>query len=289
MKHDNSFAVDVMPSVEIKMREMLGDGTAASHACRHLDAGGNRVRARLALDTARILGLRENASIAVAAASELLHNAALVHDDLQDGDTMRRGQPALWARCGAASALCAGDLLLSAAYAALASAATSRTGRVVAVMHEAVADTIAGQVDDLAATSDLSFERAIDIAGAKSGPLIALPVRLSLILAGIEDDRHAIRAATLLASGYQIADDLSDLEADRLAGRTNIVATLIHAGHSVGSARATTLAYARAQLAASRDAARSIPRKAGIPLAALADRVETGLAGMRVVEAEHAT
>ncbi|SCC82727.1 Polyprenyl synthetase [Saliniramus fredricksonii] len=289
MKHDNSFAVDVMPSVEIRMREMLGHGTAASHACRHLDAGGNRVRARLALDTARILGLPEATNIAVAAASELLHNASLVHDDLQDGDTTRRGQPALWARFGAASALCAGDLLLSAAYAALVSAATSRTGRAVAVMHEAVAATIAGQVDDLSATSDLSFERAIDIAGAKSGPLIALPVRLCLILAEIEDDRHVMRAATLLASGYQIADDLSDLEGDRLAGTTNIVATSINAGHSVSSARARAAAYARAQLAASRDAARTVPRRAGLPLAALADRVETGLAGMRVMEADHAT
>ncbi len=289
MKHDNIFAVDAMPSVEITMREMLGNGTAASQACRHLDAGGSRVRARLALDTARILGLREAESIAIAAASELLHNAALVHDDLQDGDTVRRGQPALWARCGAACAVCAGDLLLSAAYAALASASTSRTGRVVAVMHQAVADTIAGQVDDLSATSQLSFEQAIDIAGAKSGPLIALPVRLALILADIDEDRHVTRAATLLASGYQIADDLSDLEGDRLAGRTNIVATLIHAGHSARTARSKTIAYARAQLAASRDAAWIIPRKAGAPLAALADRVETRLPEMRLVEADHAT
>ena len=150
MKHDNSFAVDVMPSVEIKMREMLGDGTAASHACRHLDAGGNRVRARLALDTARILGLPETPSIAVAAASELLHNASLVHDDLQDGDTTRRGATCalgpLWRRFRHyAPGICCYPL----AYAALVSAATSRTGRVVAVMHEAVAATIAGQVDDL--------------------------------------------------------------------------------------------------------------------------------------------
>ena len=54
------------------------------------------------------------------AACELLHNATLIHDDLQDGDAVRRGQPALWARHGAAQAINAGDLLLMLPYAALA-------------------------------------------------------------------------------------------------------------------------------------------------------------------------
>ncbi len=287
MKHNNCFAIDLMPLVENKMREFLGEGVASSLACRHLDTGGNKVRARIALDTARILSLSEAAGVAIAAASELLHNAALVHDDLQDGDRVRRGHPALWASCGAGPAVCAGDLMLSAAYAALASIPSPLTGRVIAVMHEAVRETIAGQVEDLAATSELPFDRAIDIAGGKSGPLIALPVRVALILAGVEGDRDAARAATLLAAGYQIADDLSDLEDDRAAGRANIVATLIHSGFSTRTARSNAIAYAREQLAASREAARLIPHKGGVPLEALADRVESRLAENRIMGASH--
>ena len=117
------------------------------------EQGGARA---LALDTARILGPAEAPSIAVAAASELLHNASLVHDDLQDGTPRVAGNLRSGPRFGAASALCAGDLLVIRRLCSTRiPAATSRTGRAVAVMHEAVAATIAGQVDDL--SGDIGF------------------------------------------------------------------------------------------------------------------------------------
>ena len=51
-------------------------------------------------------------SVPWAAAVELLHNATLIHDDIQDGDQVRRGQPTTWVRHGQAQAINAGDLLL---------------------------------------------------------------------------------------------------------------------------------------------------------------------------------
>ncbi|MEO1174347.1 MAG: polyprenyl synthetase family protein, partial [Myxococcota bacterium] len=78
----------------------------------HLSTGGKRIRARLALAAADALGATADSSIPWAAACELLHNATLIHDDLQDGDELRRGQPTAWVRHGMPSAINAGDLLL---------------------------------------------------------------------------------------------------------------------------------------------------------------------------------
>jgi geranylgeranyl diphosphate synthase type I len=85
----------------------------------HLASGGKRLRASLALCATRALGGSPCAGVAWAAACEMLHNASLVHDDLQDGDTLRRGQPTVWSRYGAAQAVNVGDLMLMLPFLAL--------------------------------------------------------------------------------------------------------------------------------------------------------------------------
>ena len=85
---------------------------AGEIAREHLLTGGRRVRARLALAAGEALGLRRENVVAWAAACELLHNATLIHDDIQDGDRTRRDVPTAWARHGVGQALNAGDLLL---------------------------------------------------------------------------------------------------------------------------------------------------------------------------------
>ncbi|MCA9571733.1 MAG: polyprenyl synthetase family protein, partial [Myxococcales bacterium] len=79
-------------------------------AREHLATGGKRLRARLALATMQALGGDRREAVPWAAAAEMLHNATLVHDDLQDGDAVRRGHPAVWARHGANQAINVGDL-----------------------------------------------------------------------------------------------------------------------------------------------------------------------------------
>ena len=86
----------------------------------HLNCGGKRIRAKIAIEAANALGLSEQNSLIIAAVSELLHNASLIHDDLQDGDMYRRDNQAVWAKFGKDIALCTGDLFISAAYAAVA-------------------------------------------------------------------------------------------------------------------------------------------------------------------------
>src|SRR6056297_2071568 len=94
-------------------------GEALDH---HFAAAGGFGRARLALDASEALGLDRSIAISLAVACELLHNASLVHDDLQDRDELRRGQLAVWARFGEDVAISVGDFLLTRAFEVAAAA-----------------------------------------------------------------------------------------------------------------------------------------------------------------------
>jgi geranylgeranyl diphosphate synthase type II len=202
-------------------------GSACAAALEHLSSPGKQVRARLALHSARSLGLDLRSAVAIAAASELIHNASLVHDDIQDGSDLRRGISTLWARHGRDVAICAGDLMISAAYAALAQVGGPHVPHAVARMHARISQVIHGQVSDLAArdSSATTFFQYRTIAVDKSAPLLGLPVELSLILAGRLDCLvQAERAADAFALAYQMADDLEDVESDMASGSLNAVA-----------------------------------------------------------------
>jgi geranylgeranyl diphosphate synthase type II len=202
-------------------------GSACAAALEHLSSPGKQVRARLALHSARSLGLDLRSAVAIAAASELIHNASLVHDDIQDGSDLRRGISTLWARHGRDVAICAGDLMISAAYAALAQVGGPHVPHAVARMHARISQVIHGQVSDLAARDSgaTTFFQYRTIAVDKSAPLLGLPVELSLILAGRLDCLvQAERAADAFALAYQMADDLEDVESDMANGSLNAVA-----------------------------------------------------------------
>lgn len=66
----------------------------------HLMTGGSRIRMRVCLDTSLCLGVNDEDAMRLASAVELLHNASLIHDDIQDGDSLRRGLSAVWVKFG---------------------------------------------------------------------------------------------------------------------------------------------------------------------------------------------
>ena len=265
--------------LELVVQDTGDAGVAAAH---HLSAGGARIRARLALHAGRALGRPESECIAVAAACELLHNASLVHDDLQDRDERRRGQAAVWHRHGDAVAICVGDLMLSAAYGALGSAGTA-AGSLCVRMHRRVGEVIRGQCSDLAwqGGANPSFETYERIASGKSAPLLVLPLELTLTLAGRSDAvPAAATAGSLFAIGYQIADDLQDADQDAASQELNIVSVLATAGELAPLDRARDLAILRFQQAQA--AASALPSGAGGLLAIQA--AERGNRLSRVLE-----
>jgi geranylgeranyl pyrophosphate synthase len=246
-------------------------------AMYHLSAGGARVRAQLGLEAAAALNLSAQACVACAAAPELLHNASLVHDDLQDGDDMRRGAATVWSKYGNDIAISTGDLLISAAYATIAN--HPHPARALGIMHHAIAVTIAGQTEECR-TGIPTPEDCTNVAANKSGPLLALPIRLALIAAEAPGHDIAERAARGLAIAYQTLDDIADRADDLANGATNICLSLEASGHTPAHSQTLARYRAHASLDAARQDARKLPSNVGASFLRLADRLEAQLKGI---------
>lgn len=263
-----------LEAVEKMMRSLLGGGPVALAANYHLDGGGARTRTALALDAARALMLGPSTAMSCACATELLHNASLVHDDVQERDDTRRGKLALWRRFDVAAAICAGDLMISAAFASLA--AHPDPASALILMHGAISDTAHGQADDLKAQiASLADYRAM--VAAKTGPLLALPVRLALCAARAPGDELAAEVGRKMAVAYQALDDLNDITADRAAGRVNICTVLEADGWSRFEATMGARAEAISALNLARGLAAQLPHNVGAAFCSLADRLDSAL------------
>ena len=291
---------EALAAVEQRMPALCGceadaNGMVSLAADFHLGAGGKRTRARLSLDASRRLGLPQRDAVRLAAATELLHNASLVHDDLHDRDEWRRGKPALWCAYGANVAICVGDLMISAAYGALAEISTPDIlPRLLQNMHEAVAVCIHGQNRDLEAQQQPidDFANYEAIAIGKSAPLLALPLVLPLVAAGEQEAaRRAIEAAEHFAIGYQIADDLEDVTADRgQSGRpAGLNAVLVlQASASFTQSIAEAAERGLTHLDQATDLAQHLPQESGRLFVVLAQRLkeQIGMSAHRAAKSQ---
>jgi len=229
---------------------------AVAQALRgHVGAGGRRVRARMALAAASALGLDGRP---MATATEALHQASLIHDDLSDGSPERRGQPAIWCAYGHDHAVACGDLMIAGAFAALAESG-SAAGLMAAEASRAVARTIRGQAADLARSAPPSLRGWLATARRKSGPLLGLGPSLALVTAGLPHlVPHARRGADWLAVAYQVADDLADEAEDRAAGAPNVMPAM-RAIHGDAAARWAAIGLGLEALVRSEARLRGLP------------------------------
>lgn len=251
------------------------DSQLADAVRYHLAGGGGRIRARLALDTASALGVAPRKAVHVATVCELLHNASLLHDDIQDQDPIRRGRPAVWAEFGRNIAICAGDLLISSAYAAIAPLLRDHP-QLVTHIHSRVSITIHGQSEDVSRIDDplTTLEGYEEIASAKSGPLLSLPVELSLQLAGQKQlIGPAVRAIYAFATGYQLCDDIADQVEDAKTREPNAVNIVRAAGHENASDQIQRRAFDH--LANARGILAEFPKPLGLVLTGYVDRLAT--------------
>ena len=268
------------------MSSLLGmhPGSAGAAALAHLSHGGKRIRARLGLDAAHKLGLGTLAAVGIGAASELLHNASLVHDDIQDGSEIRRGRATVWRNHGRDVAICSGDLMISAAFGALASSKSAFLGEALSRMHHRISEVIHGQISDLTAKGGMENTLACysQIAAAKSAPLIALPIELALIMAGLADHvPKAEQSAVAFAIAYQAADDIEDVDEDVAHGSVNVVAMFeAEMSRQAAVCAARILVTESYRLAAER--ASSLPGRCGELLCAIASDCATQAQRMTV-------
>lgn len=187
----------------------------------HLSTGGKRLRARLALAAAVALGASRKSAIPWGAAVELLHNATLIHDDIQDGDEVRRGQPTTWVRHGQAQAINAGDLLLMLPFLALSQLDTADSVRwqLSWRLADQAACIVRGQVEEinLLQNCDLTVESYIRAVEGKTSGLFSLPVEGAALLAGYSNERSRLIGDCFMSLGtlFQLQDDILDLYGDK--------------------------------------------------------------------------
>ncbi len=187
--------------------------------------GGKRIRPFLTIASSALFNVKPQRALRVAAAIEMVHCYSLVHDDLpaMDDDALRRGQPTCHIQFGEATAILAGDALLTKAFEVLAGDDTHsdphvRSDLVLALSKAAGSEGMVGgqMLDLIAEQSDLNMPEITRLQRMKTGMLIAVSCEAGAILGkATQGARHALHAyAHDLGLAFQIVDDLLDVEGD---------------------------------------------------------------------------
>ncbi len=205
-----------------------GPGARVVEAMRYsLLGGGKRLRPILCLAAAEAVGGDGRQVLPVACALEMIHTYSLIHDDLpaMDNDDLRRGRPTCHKQFDEATAILAGDGLLTAAFQVLAAGALSRPAQAAiyaevihliaqAAGHEGM---VGGQMADLLAEGQPSTLPQVEaIHRLKTGALLTASVRAGALLGGGTPEQVAALTAYGQKFGliFQITDDLLDVEGD---------------------------------------------------------------------------
>lgn len=196
---------------------------AMRYAC--LD-GGKRLRPFLLIETARLLGRADDGVVRAACALEMVHCYSLVHDDLpaMDGDDLRRGRPTVHKAFDEATAILAGDGLLTYAFDVMSDAATHPDPAVRAALVAGLARAAGlggmagGQMLDLdaeQASAPLTIAEIERLQAMKTGALLRFAVDGGALAGGAAPAQRAALSefGSRLGVAFQIADDLLDVTA----------------------------------------------------------------------------
>ena len=183
-------------------------------------AGGKRIRPVLTLETCRMCGGNLQSALPFACGVEMIHTYSLIHDDLpaMDNDDLRRGRPTNHVVYGEATAILAGDGLLTAAFEQLAGAKLppERVAAAVSCLSRMAgpAGMVGGQALDMAGEGHaLTREELELLQSLKTGALITAAAQLGGIAAGAgpEELEKIRRYAQALGRAFQVRDDMLDV------------------------------------------------------------------------------
>ncbi|ODT08778.1 MAG: farnesyl-diphosphate synthase [Mesorhizobium sp. SCN 65-20] len=226
---DRAEAVEEMLRKILDERILPGEIARPEHlmaAMRHGALnGGKRLRPFLVLESAALFDADGEAALRVATALECIHCYSLIHDDLpaMDDDDLRRGQPTVHRAFDEATAILAGDGLLTYAFDIVADEATQlpaerRAALVLALARAAgPGGMVGGQALDLAAERNKPDEGGIiRLQAMKTGALIRFACEAGAIVAGASASERETLAefGSAIGLAFQLADDLLDLTAD---------------------------------------------------------------------------
>lgn len=181
-------------------------------------ARGKRLRPALCLATAEALGASMESAMPFAVGIELLHNFALVHDDIQDGDTMRRGRPCVWRQYGLAHGVNVGDFLQARMMRTVLRSpswdAPTRL-RLLDLLDDTLEHTLIGQALDINARASKVFTLAdyLRLVREKTGFYLAAPMLGGAMIAGAPEEVLDMlrRFGQAIGPLFQIVDDMIDL------------------------------------------------------------------------------
>ena len=180
-----------------------------------IGAGGKRVRPALLLLTCGALGCADPRRHSLAAVVEFIHTATLLHDDVVDESTLRRGRDTANEVFGNAASVLVGDFLYSRAFQMMVDAGEMRVMQILADATNVIAE---GEVLQLMNMHDAALDEAayLRVIRAKTAKLFEASSRLAAVLAGsdAQTEAHCADYGQALGAAFQIIDDVLDYEGD---------------------------------------------------------------------------
>jgi octaprenyl-diphosphate synthase len=174
-------------------------------------AGGKRLRPLLTLACAQLVDYKGQAHIALATSVEFMHTATLLHDDVVDESTLRRGIPTANSQWGNKESILVGDFLLGKAFELMGKA---NSLEVYKILSNAALVISEGEVFQLSSTANINLSREdyFSIIRAKTGALFAAACEVSAAVKETPTEKqHALREYGMnLGAAFQIADDALD-------------------------------------------------------------------------------
>ena len=213
-----------MLQVDRVIGQRLSSDVALINQISHyiVNAGGKRIRPRLVLMFSDALGFAGAERFELAAAVEFIHTATLLHDDVVDESSLRRGRQTANAMFGNAASVLVGDFLYSRAFQMMVGVNRMHVLEVLADATNVIAEGEVLQLMNMH-DPDLSVEDYLRVIRYKTAKLFEASARLGAVLA---DAGHAVEEACAdygrsLGTAFQLVDDLLDYEGDALSmGKT---------------------------------------------------------------------
>lgn len=215
-----------LPILEAKLRERASFGSFNYEmVCYHLQTGGKRLRGLIPFLIAESfedsIEIEPQAALPFAAAIEMLHNATLVHDDLQDKDEYRRSLPTVWKKYSAAQAINCGNAMFQRAIELVFDLErngidTSVQACLISQMIQYTQQVIEGQAQEfvLKAEQTPGLTRYFEVVEGKTSGLFLLPILGSLEVLGLQEQRCR-GVAKKFGILFQILDDWQDLYGEK--------------------------------------------------------------------------
>lgn len=234
----NDYRQLYLPHIETEMRSVLNRGAqptqfntmlnyhlgfASADGATAQGAGGKRIRPQLTLLSCEACGSDWRQALPAAAAIELLHNFSLIHDDIEDRDELRHGQPTLWKQWGEAQAINAGDAMFALAHIALlrtvdCDAPAERVVRAMRAFDEMCVRLTIGQHLDLSfeTRDDVTAEEYMRMIEGKTAALTSAACEIGALIGGADDATVQAFAefGKWLGMSFQLQDDVLGIWGD---------------------------------------------------------------------------